>query len=103
LTGRDNLLTVWDSAHPVGWASVGQAVVVSRDRRRKAHPVDEVGTARRPLPGLTEPCINPSSAERAYVKSKRLKKLERAGRIPAYETLPSHRVLRCNHKGLMLR
>jgi hypothetical protein len=100
LTGRDNLLTVWDSAHPVGWASVRQAVVVSRDQRRKERPVDEVGTARRPLPGLTEPHINPSSAERARLKSKRHKELERAGRIPAYDTLPSHRVYPCNHKGL---
>jgi hypothetical protein len=39
-------------------------------------------TARRLLPGLTEQRINPSSAERARVKSKQLKKLERAGRIP---------------------
>ena len=68
--------------HPVGWASVRQAVVVSRDQRRKERPVDEMVTARRLLPGLTEQRINPSSAERARVKSKQLKKLERAGRIP---------------------
>jgi hypothetical protein len=34
------------------------------------------------------------------LKSKRHKELERAGSIPAYDTLPSHRVYPCNHKGL---
>jgi len=75
--------------HPVGWASFRQAVAISQDWRWKERPVDEAGTARRPLSGLTEPHINPSSAERARVKSKRLNKLERAGRIPGPACAPA--------------